>query len=130
MSAALFCAVRIGIGIGILYFGSSGGGILRHGSSAQLSSVLVVPDLRCALVRPVGLVHEELLSGQHGLLHIRQKRFTIGSLKKTRVLLAAAVNGSNDSLPRSGNYTSFLSEKWNYLTRLQRLLGPLHLVLK
>jgi len=41
----------------------------------------------------VGLVHEELLSGQDALLQIKQKRFNI----RKRVL-AAAVNGSNDSL--------------------------------
>lgn len=65
----------------------------RDPAARQLSSVLVVPDLRCALVRPVGLVHEELLSGQDALLQIKQKRFNI----RKRVL-AAAVNGSNDSL--------------------------------
>lgn len=57
--------------VGILYSGSSGGSG-RHPAARQLSSVLVVPHLGCALVRPVGLVHEELLSGQHALLQIRQ----------------------------------------------------------
>ena len=45
----------------------SGGGT-PAGHARQLSSVLVVPELRCALVRPVGLVHEELLTGQDSLL--------------------------------------------------------------
>lgn len=40
----------------------------RHQLARQLGSVLVVPELRCALVRPVGLVHEELLPGQDSLL--------------------------------------------------------------
>lgn len=61
--------------VGILYSGSSGGSG-RHPAARQLSSVLVVPHLGCALVRPVGLVHEELLSGQHALLQIRQHTHT------------------------------------------------------
>ena len=100
----------------------------RQLSSAQLSPRGPRPQMRSCTARGSCSRRAPLRSARASADQAKTVHYRFS--KKTRVLLAAAVNGSNDSLPRSGNYTSFLSEKWNYLTRLQRLLGPLHLVLK